>query len=133
MLLVDRVGELGAWWGTARSPTSAAAWASGNGQNMIEPAAYGCAVSFGPCTRNFRDVVTALLADDAAIVVHDGAELTAFVRKALEDPYWATSSASCASAVVAGHPEAPTQRTADCATTCSAVKQPTATARRSAA
>ena len=29
---------------------------------MIEPAAYGVAVSFGPNTQNFRDVVAALLA-----------------------------------------------------------------------
>ena len=38
---------------------------------MIEPAAYGAAVSFGPNTRNFRDIVAALLAADSAVVVHD--------------------------------------------------------------
>ena len=56
------------------------------GQNMIEPAAYGAVVSFGPRTRNFRDVVTALLTAEAAVVVHDLEELTDFVRRALEDP-----------------------------------------------
>ena len=30
------------------------------GQNMIEPAAYGAAVSFGPNTWNFRDIVAAM-------------------------------------------------------------------------
>ena len=54
---------------------------SRNGQNMIEPAAYGAAVSFGPKTHNFRDVVTALLNGQAAIVVQDGNELTTFVRR----------------------------------------------------
>ena len=34
---------------------------SRGGQNMIEPAAYGAAVSFGPNTRNFRDIVAQLL------------------------------------------------------------------------
>ena len=56
---------------------------------MIEPAAYGAAVSFGPNTRNFRDVTDALLRHDAAAVVHDGVELTAWVRRCLEDPAYA--------------------------------------------
>lgn len=56
---------------------------------MIEPAAYGAAVSFGPNTRNFRDVVTALLARDAAVVVANRAELTAFVRRCVDQPAWA--------------------------------------------
>ena len=53
---------------------------------MIEPAAYGAAVSFGPNTRNFRDIVAALLERDAAVVVADGAELLAFVRDCLLNP-----------------------------------------------
>ena len=56
------------------------------GQNMIEPAAYGAAVSFGPNTRNFRDIVSQMLAADAAVVVHDQAELTAFVERGLRAP-----------------------------------------------
>ena len=42
---------------------------------MIEPAGYGAAICFGPDTRNFRDVVTALLKRDAANVVYDSVEL----------------------------------------------------------
>ena len=61
MLLVDRVGELAAWWGTAAIAYVGGSMGKRNGQNMIEPAAYGAAVSFGPRTRNFRDVVAALL------------------------------------------------------------------------
>ena len=52
---------------------------------MIEPAAYGAAVSFGPNTRNFRDVVSAMLDQRAAVVVENGPELTDFVRRCLED------------------------------------------------
>ncbi len=59
------------------------------GQNMIEPAAYGAAVAFGPDTCNFRDIVAALLAADAAVVVEDGAALTTFVRRSLTDPGYA--------------------------------------------
>ena len=53
---------------------------------MIEPAAYGAAVSFGPDTTNFRGVVAVLLDGDAAVVVRDGEELRAFVEKCLVNP-----------------------------------------------
>ena len=85
VLLVDTTGELGWWWGTSQI-----AFVGGSldgkrgGQNMLEPAAYGAAVAFGPHTRNFRDEVRSLLAADAAVVVADGAVLTAFVRQCLE-------------------------------------------------
>jgi 3-deoxy-D-manno-octulosonic-acid transferase len=88
-LLVDTTGELGWWWGTA-----AIAFVGGSldgkrgGQNMLEPAAYGAAVAFGPHTRNFRDEVARLLEADAAVMVEDGAALTAFVRRCLDEPGW---------------------------------------------
>lgn len=89
ILLVDTIGELGGWWGTAHIAYVGGSMGSRGGQNMIEPAAYGAAVSFGPNTRNFRDVVGALLAHEAAIVVSSGDELTAFVRRCLEQPDFA--------------------------------------------
>jgi 3-deoxy-D-manno-octulosonic-acid transferase len=101
-LLVDTTGELGWWWGTARI-----AFVGGSldgkrgGQNMLEPAAYGAAVSFGPHTRNFRDEVRRLLAADAAVVVADQSALLAFVRRCLEDPAAADSLGRRASDLVA--------------------------------
>jgi len=91
VLLVDVVGELGAWWGTAKIAYVGGSLGNRGGQNMIEPAAYGAAVSFGPNTRNFRDVVAAMLARDAAVVVHHADDLTRFVRRCLEDPAYATA------------------------------------------
>ena len=87
ILLVDVTGELAAWWGLAT-----VAFVGGSldgtrgGQNMLEPAAYGVAVSFGPYTRNFRTEVSELLKAEAAVVVHDGTELTNFVNQCLVDP-----------------------------------------------
>lgn len=89
VLLVDVVGELGAWWGTARIAFVGGSMGSRGGQNMIEPAAYGAAVSFGPNTWNFRDIAAAMLEQDAAVVVRDGAEFTRFVRCCLEQPDYA--------------------------------------------
>jgi 3-deoxy-D-manno-octulosonic-acid transferase len=86
VLLVDVVGELGAWWGTAQIAFVGGSLTQRGGQNMIEPAAYGAAVSFGPNTWNFRDVVEQLLTHEAAEVVRDAGELTEFVRRNLEDP-----------------------------------------------
>jgi 3-deoxy-D-manno-octulosonic-acid transferase len=89
VLLVDAVGELGAWWGTAQIAFVGGSLGNRGGQNMIEPAAYGAAVAFGPNTRNFRDIVAAMLAQQAAVVVADAQELTQFVRRCLEEPAYA--------------------------------------------
>jgi 3-deoxy-D-manno-octulosonic-acid transferase len=102
VLLVDTTGELGWWWGTA-----AIAFVGGSldgrrgGQNMLEPAAYGAAVSFGPQTRNFRDEVHRLLDADAATVVADGSGLTAFVERCLADPAHAATLGGNAAQLVA--------------------------------
>jgi 3-deoxy-D-manno-octulosonic-acid transferase len=101
ILLVDTVGELGLWWGTAAIAFVGGSLGRRGGQNMIEPAAYGAAVSFGPNTRNFRDVVGLMLAHQAAVVVADGAELTAFVRRCLEDAPFAAELGNRAQRLVA--------------------------------
>jgi len=91
VLLVDTIGELAAWWGTAHIAFVGGSMGRRGGQNMIEPAGYAAAISFGPNTKNFRDVVTMLLDAEAAVVVRDGRELTAFVQRCLEEPDWAAS------------------------------------------
>ena len=102
VLLVDTTGELGWWWGTAEI-----AFVGGSldgkrgGQNMLEPAAYGAAVAFGPHTRNFRDEVRRLLSADAAVVVVDGQDLTNFVRQCLENDGFAAALGRRAAGLVA--------------------------------
>jgi 3-deoxy-D-manno-octulosonic-acid transferase len=88
ILLVDTVGELAAWWGTATIGFVGGSLGSRGGQNMIEPAAYGVATCFGPNTKNFREIVEMLLASDAAVEVADGEELTKFVRRCLAEPIY---------------------------------------------
>jgi 3-deoxy-D-manno-octulosonic-acid transferase len=86
VILVDTIGELGAIWGLADL-----AFVGGSldgkrgGQNMIEPAAYGAAVVFGPHTWNFKETVKRLLEKSAAIQVADAAELEATVDRLLSD------------------------------------------------
>jgi 3-deoxy-D-manno-octulosonic-acid transferase len=100
VLLVDTVGELGAWWGAAHIAFVGGSFGSRGGQNIIEPAAYAAAVSFGPNTWNFRDIVAELLAADAAIVVQSEQELETFVRRCLEEPATAAQLGAKAHAMV---------------------------------
>ncbi|WP_417737513.1 3-deoxy-D-manno-octulosonic acid transferase [Rosistilla oblonga] len=86
VLLVDTVGELGCWWGLSDIAFVGGSMGSRGGQNMLEPAGFGAAVSFGPNTRNFRDIVAQLLAADAATVVRDRGALEQFVVNCVEDP-----------------------------------------------
>lgn len=102
VLLVDTVGELGAWWATASIAFVGGSLNHRGGQNMIEPAAYGAAVCFGPNTRNFRDIVELMLARRAAVVVADAAQLTAFVCRCLSDAPFAIELGERARRLVAG-------------------------------
>ena len=86
VILVDTIGELGALWGLAD-----VAFVGGSldgrrgGQNMIEPAAYGAAVLFGPHVWNFRDAATRLIAAGCAEQIADTAALETAVRRLLAD------------------------------------------------
>lgn len=86
VLLLDTLGELGACWGLADIAFVGGSLTRRGGQNMLEPAAYGAAVLFGPNTQNFRDIVEQLLSRRAARMVASGAELTEAVRDFLRQP-----------------------------------------------
>jgi len=85
VLLVDTIGELSHWWGAADIGYVGGSLGNRGGQSMIEPAGFGVATSFGPNTKNFRDIVGLLLASEAAVVVHDGKEMAEFVHKCYRD------------------------------------------------
>lgn len=86
VILVDTIGELSAVWGLAD-----VAFVGGSldgrrgGQNMIEPAAYGAAVVFGPHVWNFRDTAERLLTANAAVQVQAASELEGTLHRLLGD------------------------------------------------
>ena len=82
-LVVNVIGELSHWWGRANAAYVGGSMGSREGQNMIEPSAYGVPTSFGPRTKNFRDVVNQLLSQEAAVVVNNANELERFLRDCL--------------------------------------------------
>lgn len=112
VLLLDTLGELGACWGLADIAFVGGSLTQRGGQNMLEPAAYGAAVLFGPNTWNFRDIVEQLLTRNAARVVRSPNELTAAVRDLLQHPSLAKELGQRAKTFVASQQGAAT-RTVD--------------------
>ncbi len=85
VLLVDTIGELKHWWGTAAIALVGGAFGTRGGQNMLEPAGYGCAVCFGPNTANFKDITQRLLDAEGAVQLATPEALTEFVERCLVD------------------------------------------------
>jgi 3-deoxy-D-manno-octulosonic-acid transferase len=87
VVLVDTLGELAAVWGLADVAFVGGSLRPGrNGQNMMEPAAYGASVMFGRYTANFRETVEELLRRRAARQVADDEELARGLLEDLNDP-----------------------------------------------
>jgi 3-deoxy-D-manno-octulosonic-acid transferase len=86
VILMDSIGELGALWGLAD-----VAFVGGSldgrrgGQNMIEPAAYGTAVIFGPHIWNFKETATRLIGARAAVQVADSDQLAKVIHDLLQN------------------------------------------------
>jgi 3-deoxy-D-manno-octulosonic-acid transferase len=112
VILIDTIGELRHWWGVAQIATVGGSFGSRGGQNMLEPAGYGCAVSFGPNTRNFDEIANRLIAARGAVRVADQLELERFVGRCLIDIPAADSLGRSAREVVRRHRGA-TQRTVE--------------------
>jgi 3-deoxy-D-manno-octulosonic-acid transferase len=86
VVLLDTIGELSACWGLADIAFVGGSFGSRGGQNMLEPAAYGAAVLFGPNTWNFKDIVEQLKFADAALQLRTQDEFLPMVKKLLSDP-----------------------------------------------
>ena len=101
VILLDTIGELGAAWGLADVAFVGGSLLPGRGgQNMIEPAAYGVSVLFGPHTANFRETVEQLLSRGAARRVGDADDLAEALVDDLDDPESASARGESARAFV---------------------------------
>jgi 3-deoxy-D-manno-octulosonic-acid transferase len=69
VVLVNTLGELRTLWGLADLAFVGGSFNDRGGQNMIEPAAYGVPVMFGPNVWNFQQIADALLRKQAAVQV----------------------------------------------------------------
>ena len=103
VILIDTIGELRHWWGVADIATVGGSFGDRGGQNMLEPAGYGCAVSFGPNTRNFKEIATRLIKAHAAKRLQDGEEMISFVDRCVLEPSFAISLGRAAQQLVRTH------------------------------
>ncbi len=85
IILIDTLGELSAVWGLADIAFVGGSFAPRGGQNMIEPAGYGAAVTFGPGVWNFKDTVDHLLACGGAVQVATQDELEKQIDALIRD------------------------------------------------
>ncbi len=87
VVLIDTIGDLSACWGLADVAfVGGSLYPGRGGQNMMEPAAYGASVMFGPHVANFRETVDRLLERKAARQVADAGELLQGLLTDLDDP-----------------------------------------------
>lgn len=100
VILLDTIGELTACWGLADIAFVGGSFGSRGGQNMLEPAAFGAAVMFGPNTWNFRDIVSRLKEADAAIQLTSTDDMLPAVDRLLQDPETRLAYGSAAGKVV---------------------------------
>jgi 3-deoxy-D-manno-octulosonic-acid transferase len=86
IFLGDSIGELRWWWGMADVGFVGGSFGDRGGQNMIEPCAYSVATSFGPNTKNFRDIVGLLREKDACRQFDSPAEIVPWVSDMAHHP-----------------------------------------------
>lgn len=86
VIILDTMGELSAMYAAADMAFVGATLVPLGGHNVLEPAACGIPVLFGPHTENVRASAAALLKTGGGIVVHDADELAREWLVLLEDP-----------------------------------------------
>jgi len=86
VLVVDTIGQLQRFYAACDLAFVGGSLIPHGGQNMLEPAAQGLAVLFGPYTANFSTDVEVLLRADAAVQVADRDELGRRLLELAGDP-----------------------------------------------
>ena len=100
VLLLDSVGELPGLLAGARGVFVGGTIADLGGHNLLEPAAAGTAVCFGPHTQNVAEAAAALLASGGGVCVRDAAELRALWLRLLAEPEQARAMGMRARSVI---------------------------------
>ena len=99
-LLVDTLGELAALYGLATAAFVGGSLIPVGGHNVLEPAAAGVPVLYGPHTEHFREPARALLQAGGGTVVADAGALAGAFRSYLRDPERARIAGAAAGQVV---------------------------------
>ncbi len=103
IVLLDSLGELSRIYSLATVAFVGGSLVPRGGQNMIEPAAHGVPVIFGPHTQHFDAVARGLLEGGAATRVEDAAGLARAVRRFVSDPGARAAAGRAGRALVETH------------------------------
>ncbi len=101
VLVVDRVGVLGDLYALADVAFVGGGFHSAGLHSVLEPAAFGAPVLFGPRFTNSRDAGL-LVAAGAGHSAHDAASLASWIERMLADPSARTVAGSAARELVRG-------------------------------
>ena len=112
VLLVDRMGWLPSFFAASTAAFVGGTLVPVGGHNVLEPAAAGIPVVFGPHTWSTREAAEALLACGGGFQVSDAASLQAALGRLLDPPEGASASGRKALALLRSWQGA-TQRTLD--------------------
>lgn len=100
VILGDTIGELTQFYGIAGLVFVGKTLIDGGGQNILEPAALGKAVLFGPSIFNFQEAADRLLGADAAVQVGDETELETALGELISNPTRASQLGAAARRVI---------------------------------
>lgn len=86
VVILDVLGKLAAAYALAKAAFVGGSWQPIGGHNLLEPAAQGVPVAYGPQTHNFLEMARELAKAGGGERVKDGADLAAFWDEILADP-----------------------------------------------
>jgi len=86
VFILDTVGQLVSFYALADVIFVGGSLVKKGGHNILEPAALGKAVLFGPHMYNFRDIANLFLDNEAALLIHNQEEFKTNVNNLLNRP-----------------------------------------------
>ncbi len=85
-VVLDTIGELAEVYQIATVVFVGGSLVRAGGHNILEPAAFGKPIVFGPHMENFAEIAQAFLANDAAVQVRSDRDLDATIVSLMGDP-----------------------------------------------
>jgi 3-deoxy-D-manno-octulosonic-acid transferase len=85
-VILDTIGELAHLYQIATAVFVGGSIVPAGGHNILEPAAHGKAIVFGPHMENFNEIAETFLANDAAVRVQSAGELEEALLSLMGDP-----------------------------------------------
>jgi 3-deoxy-D-manno-octulosonic-acid transferase len=85
-IVLDTFGELSSIYSVADIAIIGGGFDRFGGQNLLQPLAHGIPVLHGPYMNNFREAAEAAQAAGATVLCEDAAQLSAALRRLLEEP-----------------------------------------------